>query len=284
MTGGVEAAEGTHEPRCSGGLGSAAEGSPQPRGPWPRASGRCGRLAFGALALTIGWGCAEEPVRDGGVGEAVRPSYTVRLDSESSAIEEYHLVEDDDGIRVQTGPAGIAYRSDDTAGSGDFRLQATFAQYDAPIGYREAFGLFLGGIDLDTPDHEYTYLLVRTTGDFLIKRDHRDARRLDPTRCRRLGRRGGRPPHEHVARRGRGWRRHLLGQRHRRRDAPDAARAAVRRRGRPGESPIGRACRRLGADLVGYGVVGRRALLRTDRRVYPSTLTRQSVRTPCSSG
>jgi len=43
-------------------------------------------------------------------------------------------------------------------------------QYDAPIGYREAYGIFVGGIDLVGPDLEYTYLLIRPTGDFMVKR------------------------------------------------------------------------------------------------------------------
>ena len=124
-----------------------------------------------AMASLLALGCGPEAdVPEGPVGEVVRPNYTVRLDSESAVAEEYHLVEDDDGIRIQTGPAGIAYRSDDSMRSGDLRLEATFAQYEAPIGYREAFGLFLGGLDLAGPDLEYTYLLVRTTGDYLIKR------------------------------------------------------------------------------------------------------------------
>jgi len=126
----------------------------------------CGGLLFFAGA------CATEapPERGAQTGAAARPSYAVRLDSESSDLAEFRLVEDDDGIRVNTGPAGIAYRSEDVATSGDVHLEATFAQFDAPVGYREAFGLFVGGIDLDGPDLEYTYLLVRTTGDFMVKR------------------------------------------------------------------------------------------------------------------
>jgi len=103
-------------------------------------------------------------------GPAARPNYTVRMDTESSDPADFRLVEDDDGMRVQTGPAGIAYRPDDTILSGDLHVQATFEQYDAPLGYREAFGLFLGGIDLDGPEWEYTYLLIRTSGDYMVKR------------------------------------------------------------------------------------------------------------------
>ena len=133
---------------------------------------RFGAAAWSALVLLAGSACTAEPPPDPTrqVGEAARPSYEVRLDSESSDPGQFELVEDDDGIRIQTGPAGIAYRTDDVMQSGDFRVEATFVQYDAPVGYREAYGIFVGGIDLDGPDLEYTYLLVRPTGDFLVKR------------------------------------------------------------------------------------------------------------------
>ena len=133
-------------------------------------TGRAATAALAGLAVIALGACAAEAVPDEPVGEVVRPSYTVRLDSESSALDEYHLVEDDDGIRVETGPAGIAYRADDRIDSGDFTVEAAFVQYGAPLGYREAYGVFVGGRDLDGPDQEYTYLLVRPTGDFLIKR------------------------------------------------------------------------------------------------------------------
>ena len=124
------------------------------------------------LALAVG-ACApstDEPPREAAEQPEVRPSYVLRLDSESSDPDEFVVVEDDDGIRVRTGPAGIAYRPGDIVSSGDVHVQATFRQFGAPVGYREAFGVFVGGIDLDGADLEYTYLLVRTTGDYLVKR------------------------------------------------------------------------------------------------------------------
>lgn len=96
--------------------------------------------------------------------------YTVRLDSERSDPGQFRLARGGEGLRILTGPAGIAYRTEDAVTSGDFRVEAIFVQYSAPVGYREAFGIFVGGRELDAPDHEYTYLLVRTTGDYLIKR------------------------------------------------------------------------------------------------------------------
>ena len=124
------------------------------------------------LATALSVACAAEapPPEATEAALAARPNYTVRLDSESSSIADFHVVEDDDGVRIQTGPAGIAYRADDVVLTGDMNVQATFLQYDAPVGYREAYGLFLGGIDLGGEDPEYTYLLIRPTGDFLVKR------------------------------------------------------------------------------------------------------------------
>jgi len=131
-----------------------------------------GRRILTMAAALFAVACATEtpPERTGETGPTARPNYTVRLDSESSDMAEFQLVEDDDGIRVQTGPAGIAYRIDDAILTGDIHAQATFLQFDAPVGYREAYGIFVGGIDLEGPDQEYTYLLIRPTGDFLVKR------------------------------------------------------------------------------------------------------------------
>ena len=125
-------------------------------------------LFLGCLLAACAPEAPPEPV--GETGPAARPSYEVRLDSESSDPAGFQLVEDDDGIRVQTGPAGIAWRPSDTIQSGNMHVQATFQQYGAPVGYREAYGIFVGGIDLETPEQEYTYLLVRPTGDVLVKR------------------------------------------------------------------------------------------------------------------
>lgn len=134
-----------------------------------------------AMLTVVASACASDSTSDDTTVEATAEaapetregplsSYRVRLDSESSDPALFELVEDDDGIRVQTGPAGITYREGDAITSGDMHVQATFHQFDAPVGYREAYGIFVGGIDLDGPELEYTYLLIRPTGDFLVKR------------------------------------------------------------------------------------------------------------------
>lgn len=130
----------------------------------PRVAHRVGRL-FLCVAFAA---CASETETP--EAEPEPAAYVVRLDSERSDPGQFQLTEEGPAVHILTGPAGIAYRSVDAVQSGDFRVDATFTQYGAPVGYREAYGLFMGGLELDGPELEYTYLLVRPTGDFLTKR------------------------------------------------------------------------------------------------------------------
>lgn len=142
-----------------------------------------GWLGGGFVALLMGCGGESAAVENGteleeatsGSAIEAEAGYLFRLDSDRSDPGEFVVAGDGDVLRVTTGPAGIAYRPDDVVRSNDFRAEATFVQHDAPVGYREAYGIFVGGVDLETPEQEYTYLLVRGTGDFLVKRRRGDA-------------------------------------------------------------------------------------------------------------
>lgn len=72
------------------------------------------------------------------------------------------------GWHVTTGPATILYDPSNTA-SGAFRVEAETFLFD-PRGRREAFGVIIGGKDLQGPDQAYVYFLIRPTGEYLIKR------------------------------------------------------------------------------------------------------------------
>lgn len=65
------------------------------------------------------------------------------------------------------GPAAIFYRPADTA-TGSYRLQAAFTQNRATA-HPEAYGLILGGRDLQGDAQDYLYFLVRQDGKFLVK-------------------------------------------------------------------------------------------------------------------
>lgn len=69
---------------------------------------------------------------------------------------------------VTTGPAVILWRDTDHA-PGQWHTLATFTQTKAPA-HPEAYGMFVGGSNLDSATVSYTYVLVRGDGAYMIKR------------------------------------------------------------------------------------------------------------------
>lgn len=82
----------------------------------------------------------------------------------------FQLTMEGDVVHITTGPAGIAFRPDDILEGGDFLVEGTFTVSGAPPRYREGYGIFVGGHDLKGPTSGYTYLLVRPTGEFVVRR------------------------------------------------------------------------------------------------------------------
>jgi hypothetical protein len=72
------------------------------------------------------------------------------------------------GLHVTLGPASILYRDADNA-TGTYEVSATITQTKAPT-HPEAYGLFIGGKDLQGDGQAYTYFLIRGNGEFLVKR------------------------------------------------------------------------------------------------------------------
>jgi hypothetical protein len=72
------------------------------------------------------------------------------------------------GVHFMTGPAGIYYKPVDNP-SGAYETRATFTQME-PAAHPEAYGLIIGGSDLEGAGQKYTYFLIRQDGKFMIKR------------------------------------------------------------------------------------------------------------------
>ena len=72
------------------------------------------------------------------------------------------------GWHVPSGPAAIYYAPDQTV-DGDFRAEMEVYLFD-PGERREAFGIFLGGSDLQGTGQEYSYFLIRNGGQYIVKR------------------------------------------------------------------------------------------------------------------
>lgn len=95
--------------------------------------------------------------------------WQVRFDDPGASEADLEMfVEMPPGWHVTTGPAGIFWSPENTA-TGDFRAEMEVFLFD-PQGRREAFGMFVGGQDLEGTGQEYTYFLLRDGGQFIIKR------------------------------------------------------------------------------------------------------------------
>jgi hypothetical protein len=102
--------------------------------------------------------------------ELVRPAHwKVRFDRPGTPDTAVYFVGMPPGWHITTGPAAILYDPASTA-SGAFRIQSTIFLFDPGQRHREAYGILLGGRDLDGPDQSYVYFLIRDTGEFLLKR------------------------------------------------------------------------------------------------------------------
>jgi hypothetical protein len=86
-------------------------------------------------------------------------------DPESSDI---YFVNMTPGWHITSGPAGIYYHPANTA-SAEYKVSAVLHLFDPGERNREAFGIFIGGENLDNDDQRYLYFLIRNTGEYLIK-------------------------------------------------------------------------------------------------------------------
>ena len=71
------------------------------------------------------------------------------------------------GWHIATGPALILYHPALTA-SGTYRARAVYHLFP-PAERNEAFGIFVGGQNLDSEDQTYLYFLIRKSGEYLVK-------------------------------------------------------------------------------------------------------------------
>ena len=73
------------------------------------------------------------------------------------------------GWHITAHKQAIFYHPANTA-EGSFKAKSSIYLFDPGERDREAFGMFVGGQNLDSDTLEYVYFLLRNTGEFLIKR------------------------------------------------------------------------------------------------------------------
>jgi hypothetical protein len=98
---------------------------------------------------------------------ALPAGWQMRLDKETSDPSKLSFAAMGGGFHATTGPAAIFWKPENNM-KGDFKITATFTQTKAPT-HPEAYGIFVGGKNLDTEKQEYGYLIVRGDGKYSIK-------------------------------------------------------------------------------------------------------------------
>jgi hypothetical protein len=107
----------------------------------------------------------DKPVAGGGT---LPSGWKGRLDTGAPSLAGVKVTPMGGAVHFVTGPAGIYYRPADKA-TGAYAASATFTQME-PAAHPEAYGIFVGGADLDSANQKYTYFLVRQDGKFMVKR------------------------------------------------------------------------------------------------------------------
>jgi hypothetical protein len=113
---------------------------------------------------------ADPDIAPAGAASDLPAGFALTLDNPDASATDFRAMAMDGGVHVQTGPAGVLYDPANTVASGDYSVSATFTEIGAPPNHREAFGIVIGGSELETPNQRYTYFLVRADGKYLIKK------------------------------------------------------------------------------------------------------------------
>lgn len=138
-----------------------------------------GRTSAATLALTMllaACGGGERPATEAAAeGEADSASlpdagtagWTARTDEGATGLAAVSFEAGEGTLRVRPGPRAIYWREGDSV-EVPFRVSGTFELVTEPD-RPEAFGLFVGGRDLEGPAQDYLYFLVRHDGRYLLK-------------------------------------------------------------------------------------------------------------------
>lgn len=102
--------------------------------------------------------------------EGMPDGWLMRFDRSNATTDMLDFQVMEPGWHVKTGRAGAGiYWQPEMTASGEYTVRSSYHLFN-PASHAEAFGLFIGGAELDAEGQEYLYFLVRQTGEYLIKR------------------------------------------------------------------------------------------------------------------
>ncbi len=101
-------------------------------------------------------------------GTGLPAGYSAVFDHSNAKAADVSYSEKEPGRwEVKTGPAHLLFSPKDTVAN-KYSVSATFEQVEAPS-HPEAFGVFVGGSNLNAPNTKYTYFIVRGDGKYMVK-------------------------------------------------------------------------------------------------------------------
>jgi hypothetical protein len=120
-----------------------------------------------ALALTL-FAAAPAFAQEKAASPTLPEGWNTRFDRANSDPTKFSFFKAGKDLHATTGPAAILWRDEHANLKGAYRVSATFTQTKAPA-HPEAYGLFIGGKNLDKDNQEYGYLVIRGDGKYMIK-------------------------------------------------------------------------------------------------------------------
>ena len=130
------------------------------------------RRSLAALSLVLAAAAplaaqgANDPTHKAEGGGSLPAGWAGRTDRATDKLSDAKFVTMGSGYHVTSGPAAI-YWNPKNVTSGPFVASTTVTQTKAPT-HPEAYGIFFMGKDLDTPQQNYAYFLVRGDGKYLV--------------------------------------------------------------------------------------------------------------------
>ncbi len=124
-----------------------------------------------SAAPATGTAAESDPDRATG-GSGAPPGFMARVDSNPERtvgdMNDASYTRVGDMWEVRTGPHHLLWTPADTA-SGNYTATARLQQMETPA-HREAYGIFVGGRNLDRSAQQYLYFMVGGTGEYMISR------------------------------------------------------------------------------------------------------------------
>ena len=102
--------------------------------------------------------------------ENQRPkTFKVRWDKAGADTAKTSFVTMSPGWHLTTGPNSGIFYDPSWSATGNYKAEAVIHLFEPPKAHAEAYGIFVGGKDLESDGQSYLYFLLRTDGQYLVK-------------------------------------------------------------------------------------------------------------------